>query len=137
MRAAAPTRRTTQEMNMSDALVARFFAAADTLDPDRFCAELPDDIVWRFGNAPPAHGIAAVRAQYSGFIGMLSAMRHTVVGVWRSEGCLTVETSVVYTDRHGREICCPGCDIMLLEGGRLKEIRIFVDNHALNPGVAM
>ncbi len=122
---------------MSEALVQRFFAAADSLDPDIFCRQLPAGIVWRFANSPPAHGIAEVRAQYTGFIGMLRAMRHSIVGIWPSPGCLTVETLVDYTDQHGRQFTCPGCDIMLLDGDGFKEIRIFVDNHALfNPPAA-
>ena len=41
-----------------------FFAAADSLDVERFCAALPPDIVWRFANFPTANGIMEVRAQY-------------------------------------------------------------------------
>ena len=37
------------------------FADIDSLDPDKFVAHLTEDVVFRFGNAEPSVGRAAVR----------------------------------------------------------------------------
>ncbi|MBF5089313.1 hypothetical protein F1640_04660 [Novosphingobium sp. NBM11] len=111
--------------------VKDFFAAADSLDVERFCAALPRDIVWRFANFPTARGIGELRAQYEMVAQILESMRHEIVGIWDAGDCVTAETRVFYVDVHGREFDCPGCDIFLLRDGALAEVRIFVDNHVL------
>lgn len=116
---------------MTESLVRNFFAAADSLDIERFSAALPEDVLWRFANFPVARGIAEVRAQYAMVVDVATYMRHDIVGIWRDRDCITVETRVYYTDRCGREFNYPGCDILFVEGQSIKEVRIFVDNHEL------
>ncbi len=116
---------------MSYQWVSDFFAAADSLDVERFCANLPEDIIWRFANFPTASGIAEVRTQYEQVVQILKSMRHEIVGIWDAGECVTAETRVFYGDVHGRSFDCPGCDLFLLKDGGLKEVRIFVDNHFL------
>ncbi|MGV7123156.1 nuclear transport factor 2 family protein [Sphingopyxis sp. 550A] len=116
---------------MADDLIRNFFAAADSLDEERFLAGLPEDIVWRFGNFPVANGREAIREQYRIVTGILDAMHHDIIGIWIAGDCVTAETRVHYTDKHGRNFEFPGCDIFFLEQGSIKEVRIFVDNHTL------
>lgn len=116
---------------MTERLVREFFAAADSLDIERFSSVLPADVIWRFANFPVANGIAEVRAQYAMVVDVAAKMHHNIVGIWRDRDCITVETRVRYTDRHGREFSYPGCDIIFVEGETIKEVRIFVDNHEM------
>ena len=111
--------------------VTDFFAAADSLDVERFCASLPHEVVWRFANFPTAHGVMEVRAQYEMVVQILHSMRHEIVGVWDAGDLVAAETRVFYVDIHGREFDCPGCDLFFLKDGELSEVRIFVDNHFL------
>ena len=46
--------------------VAQVFADIDSLNPDAFVAHLTEDVVFRFGNADPVTGRAAVREAVSG-----------------------------------------------------------------------
>jgi ketosteroid isomerase-like protein len=116
---------------MVEDLIRNFFAAADSLDEERFLAGLPEDIVWRFGNSPAASGRQAIREQYRMITGFLDAMHHDIVGIWIAGDCVTAETRAFYTDKYGRSFDFPGCDIFFLDGDLIKEVRIFVDNHAL------
>ena len=116
---------------MTEALMKNFFAAADSLDVDRFCGALPSNIKWRFANFPEANGIADVRAQYELIVGVAKKMHHDIIGIWRDGNCVTGETRVHYTDHHGREFSYPGCDIIFLDGDTIREVRIFVDNHEM------
>ena len=116
---------------MRENLIRDFFADADSLDEERFLAGLAEDIVWRFGNFPVANGREAVRDQYRMVTGILDAMHHDIVGIWGAADCATVETLVHYTDKHGRTFEFPGCDIIFFDKDRIKEVRIFVDNHTL------
>lgn len=116
---------------MTKGLIEEFFEVADSLDVDRFCAFLPEDIVWRFANFPVARGREELRGQYQIVVDVAERMKHDIMGIWRDADCITVETRVHYTDRYGREFSYPGCDIIFVEGDVIKEIRIFVDNHEL------
>ena len=99
---------------MTDRLVRDFFASADSLDIERFSSVLPEDVIWRFANFPVANGIAEVRMQYAMVVDVAAKMHHDIVGIWRDQNCITVETRVHYTDRHGREFSYPGCDIIFV-----------------------
>lgn len=116
---------------MTWALVKKFFAAADSLDIERFCEVLPENVVWRFANFPAANGIEELRAQYAMIVDILVSMRHDLIDMWRDGNCIIVETRVCYVDRHGRSFDYPGCDLIFVDGETIKEIRIFVDNHEM------
>lgn len=116
---------------MTETLIRNFFAAADSLDAERFGAVLPDDIIWRFGNFPTANGRDAVLSQYAMIVDLAETMHHDIIGIWRDQDCITAETRVHYKDRYGRQFSYPGCDIIFVDGSVIKEVRIFVDNHEM------
>ena len=66
-------------------------------------------------------------------------MRHRIVGHWERADCSTVETRVRYVDRFGRTFEFPGCTLLFFESELAREVRIFVDNHAMfiPPGVSV
>ncbi|MGV7123145.1 nuclear transport factor 2 family protein [Sphingopyxis sp. 550A] len=116
---------------MSDDFVRNFFAAADAMDVERFAAYFTHDIVWRYGNSPAVQGIDIVLAQYRQISGVVKAVRHDIVGIWRDGDCVTVETLANYFDHHGRHFAFPACNVMQVEGERFRDVRVFVDNHEL------
>lgn len=116
---------------MTEKLIRDFFAAADSLDIERFCNFLPKDVVWRFANFPVANGIDELRSQYVMLLEVVTSMHHDIVGIWRDQDCITVETRVHYVDRYRRRFSYPGCDIIIVNGEEIQEIRIFVDNHQI------
>ena len=66
--------------------VAGVFADIDAFDPDKFVAHLTEDVVFRFGNAEPAVGRAAVREAVAGFFTTIDGLRHHVLNVYDVEG---------------------------------------------------
>lgn len=119
------------EKAVTEKLIRNFFAAADSLDADRFCSQLSEAVVWRFANFPVANGIHEVRTQYDMIVSIAESMHHEIVGIWQDGNCVTAETRVHYKDRYGRNFSFPGCDIIFLDGETIREVRIFVDNHEL------
>lgn len=116
---------------MNAALVEKFFAAADSRQPQSFVRLLTTDVAWTFGNMPTVHGREAVASLLGGFFEHVAEMSHRIVGVWTAAECVTAETRVRYVDRFGRRFEFPGCDVLFYDGELVREVRIFVDNHEL------
>jgi ketosteroid isomerase-like protein len=112
--------------------VAQLFATIDAMDTDAFVAFFADDAVFRFGNADPAQGRAAIRETLAGFFGAIGGLRHVVTGIWRGEWergpVISVETAVTYTRADGsRTPTLPATSTLRMNGELIQDYRIFVD----------
>ena len=56
--------------------VTRLFQGIDNRDTEAFLAFLSDDVLFRFGNADPVSGKAAVGEAVGGFFGSVKGIRH-------------------------------------------------------------
>lgn len=112
-------------------IVTDFFEAADTRNPDALLRHLTADVRWTFGNMPTIVGHAAVKGALTPLFEHVVEMSHRIVGRWQCEDCIVAETRVRYRDQFGRHFEFPGCDLLFMDGARIREVRIFVDNHQL------
>jgi len=62
--------------------VAQVFADIDALDADKFVAHLTPDVAFRFGNADPVIGRAAVKEAVVGFWATIDGLTHHTRNVW-------------------------------------------------------
>ena len=99
---------------------ARLFDDIDTMEADAFARHLSEDVVMRFGNAPPLHGRAAAREAWASFCGLVDGVHHDVRGTWRVDGSTIAETEVTYTRTDGRQVTVPvvtiyevGADVLI------------------------
>lgn len=116
----------------TEAWVAQFFATIDAMQPEALAAYFANDAVFRFGNAPPTQGRAAIREALTGFFGGLGGLRHRVTGVWRGQWergpVLAVEAEVTYTRPDGSQTpALPATSTLRLTGERIQDYRIFMD----------
>lgn len=58
----------------NDDWVFALFAAIDRKDAATFAAYLADDVMFRFGNAPPSHGHDTARAAVEAFFAGVAAL---------------------------------------------------------------
>lgn len=123
----------------TEAWVTQLFASIDAKDTDAFVANFADDAVFRFGNADPAQGQAAIRETLAGFFGAIGGLHHDVTGIWRGEWdrglVLSIETSVTYTRADGSQTpTLPATSTLRIQGDRIQDYRIFVDATPLFAG---
>ena len=109
------------------AWVADVFAAVDASDARRFAAAFTDDGQFRFGNAPPVIGRAAVEAAVAGFFASIHSCRHRVLRFWEGSGSCAMDGLVTYTRLDGRELTLPFANVFVLRERRIAEYLIFVD----------
>ena len=64
--------------------IAAIFADIDAFDPDKFVAHLTPDAKFRFANADPVTGRAAVKEAVAGFFSSIDGLTHHILNVYES-----------------------------------------------------
>jgi ketosteroid isomerase-like protein len=103
------------------------FADIDSLDPDRFIAHLTEDVVFRFGNAEPIVGRAAVREAVAGFFSTIDGLTHHILNVWDVADTTLVQIDVEYRRKDGKTVTVPNADILIYEGDLVGNWQIYID----------
>jgi ketosteroid isomerase-like protein len=103
------------------------FADIDSMDPDAFAAHLADDVSFKFGNADPVIGRAAVRDTWAGFCEAIDGVSHDVIEQWEDGAATIVESTVTYTRKDGSTISLPVVTIYRGAGELIEDYRIFMD----------
>jgi len=109
----------------------RLFATIDAKDAAGFAAFLTPDGEFRFGNAPPVVGRAAIEAAVGGFFSAIGASRHRLVQTWQRPGAVACEGEVTYTRLDGSRLTVPFVNVFALRGAEIASYRIFIDNSPL------
>ena len=92
---------------------------------------IAEDGEFRFGNAPPVTGRAAIRAAVAGFFAAIGGCRHRLLRTWTGHGTAACEGEVTYTRRDGSTLTVPFANVFELDGGRIRSYRIYIDNTPL------
>lgn len=113
---------------MSDAdWLHGLFSCIDRKDTAAFAAHLAPAVSFRFGNAPPVSGRAAVAAVIDGFFGAIAALSHRQSQSWRCGDTLICHGEVSYRRHDGSELTVPFANVMRLDGALATDYRIFAD----------
>ena len=107
--------------------VKRLFAAIDSKDADAFVGFLTEDAVFRFGNAAPVSGKAAIREMLVGFFTSIRALRHEVTEAWTPPDVAVAIGQVTYTRHDGSTLSAPFADVFKMRGELAREYLIYVD----------
>jgi hypothetical protein len=103
------------------------FADIDAFDPDKFIAHLTDDVVFRFGNAEPAVGKAAVREAVAGFFAGIDGLTHHILNSWEIGDITIVQIDVEYRRKDGKTVTVPNADILTYDGDLVRNWQIYID----------
>ena len=103
------------------------FAAIDAKDTERFLSFLTAEGSLRFGSAPPAQGIEAIRAAVDGFFSTIAGCRHVRARTVAEEDVIICEGEVTYTRHDATEITLPFANVFELEGELISNYKIYAD----------
>jgi ketosteroid isomerase-like protein len=105
------------------------FAAIDARDAEAFAAFMQEESVFRFGNAPPVQGRAAVRDSVAGFFAAIGGVRHDLEASWQMPDALLCHGTVHYTRLDGSRHSVPFANVLSLDpdSGQVRDYRIFAD----------
>jgi ketosteroid isomerase-like protein len=107
--------------------VARVFADIDAFDPDRFVAHLTPDAVFRFGNADPVTGRAAIKEAVAGFFATIDGLTHHIRNVWELGDTVITQIDVEYRRKDGKTVTVPNADILTYDGELVRHWQIYID----------
>lgn len=107
--------------------ISAIFADIDSFDPDKFVAHLTEDAVFRFANAEPVVGRAAIRAAVAGFFTQIDGLSHDVLQTWDVGDTSIAKTNVEYLRKDGKRVTIPNADILTFDGDLAKSWLIYID----------
>ena len=107
--------------------IAAIFADIDAFDPDKFVAHLTPDAKFRFGNANPVTGPAAVKEGVAGFFSTIDGLTHHILNVYESGNTVIVQIDVEYRRKDGKSVTVPNADILVFDGDLVRDWQIYID----------
>jgi len=114
-----------------DAWVKRLFQSIDDQNVEAFLAFLSDKVLFRFGNAEPVRGKAAVGDVVRGFFGSIRSVRHDVGETWEQGGVVICHGVVTYARQDSSILSVPFANILKLNADLVSEYLIYVDTSKL------
>ena len=107
--------------------VAPIFADIDAFDPDKFVARLTPDATFRFANADPVTGWAAVKAAVAAFFTTIDGLTHRILNSWDFGETTIVQIDVDYQRKDGKTVTTPNADILIFDGDLVRDWQIYID----------
>lgn len=112
---------------ISQEWVREYFATVDKLNADNIIANFVEDGRFRFGNAEPVVGNAAIRDALLEFFSAIKAMHHENVGLWLGDNSAVFEAEVTYTRQDGTTVTLPCASILRFRGNLIYDFRMVMD----------
>jgi len=107
--------------------VAAIFADIDAFDPDKFVARLTPDATFRFANADPVSGRAAVKEAVAGFFSSIAGLTHHILNVYEVGDIAIAQIDVEYRRLDGKSVTVPNADILVFDGELVRDWQIYID----------
>ena len=107
--------------------VAPIFADIDAMDAEKFVAHLTPDVRFRFANADPAIGRAAVAEGVEGFWASIDGLKHHVLKVHEVGDTVIAQIDVEYRRQDGKSVTVPNCDVLVFDGDLVCDWQIYID----------
>jgi ketosteroid isomerase-like protein len=107
--------------------VAAIFADVDAFDPDKFVAHLTPDATFRFANADPVTGRAAVKEAVAGFFSSIAGLTHHILNVYEVGDIVIAQIDVEYRRQDGKSVTVPNADVLVFDGDLVRDWQIYID----------
>jgi len=107
--------------------VAPIFADIDAMDAGKFIAHLTPDVRFRFANADPAIGHAAVKEGVEGFWATIDGLTHHIRDTYEVGDTVIAQIDVEYRRKDGKSVTVPNCDVLRFQGDLVRDWQIYID----------
>ena len=84
--------------------VAAIIADIAAFDPDKFVAHLTPEATFRFANADPVTGRAAVKEAVAGFFSSIAGLTHHILNVYEVGDIVIAQIDVEYRRHDGKSV---------------------------------
>ncbi|MCL1470592.1 nuclear transport factor 2 family protein [Argonema antarcticum] len=109
-------------------LVRQLFKAGESMNIDNFVKFYANDGLYQFSNFPIVYGPQGIREASGEFIKTVEKVIHHIKNMWEiGEDTVVCEMEVTYIRFDGKVFTLPCCDTILIKGGKIQELRIYMD----------
>jgi limonene-1,2-epoxide hydrolase len=108
-----------------------YYEAMDNLRFDEVANYLHEDCHNYYPTGVEVAGRDAIVERGRTNLGELERIKHDLKKAWEEDNELIFELEVTYWRKDGETIVRPGVGIFVLDDGRIREQRLFVDNNAV------
>ncbi|WP_170400913.1 nuclear transport factor 2 family protein [Ruegeria arenilitoris] len=109
------------------ALVAELYTAVDAMNAEDVVGFVTEDVTFRLGNFDPIIGREPVLLANEAFFQTISAMRHTITGIWSRGDTVFCDGTVHYTRKDSSEHEVPFATRLGLREGIVADYVVYVD----------
>jgi hypothetical protein len=107
--------------------VVQLFRSIDAQDERAFVSYLTENAVFCFGNAPEVRGRQKIQDAVAAFFKSVKGLRHALLDTWQQSGAVICRGQVTYTRLDDKQVTVPFVNILLMEGEKARDYRIYVD----------
>lgn len=107
--------------------VAQVFADIDAFEPSKFVAHLTPDATFRFANAEPVTGRAAIEEAVTAFFATIDGLTHYIRNVYEFGDTVITQIDVEYRRKDGKTVTVPNADILIYDGDLVRDWQIYID----------
>lgn len=111
--------------------VIDLFSSIDAMDSNKFASFMTDEGEFIFGNNPGVKGRDSVDAFVNGFFESIKGISHKNLETWELEGVTITNGTVSYTRHDDTVLTVDFCNIFRMEGDKISEYKIYIDNSEL------
>jgi ketosteroid isomerase-like protein len=107
------------------------YQAIDTMDEKELAPFLTENCTFVFGNAKPVVGRTESADASKAFVATIAGIKHDLADVWGVDDNIISRMTVTYTRKDGKKMSFPAVTIWRVEGEKIADYRIYVDNTPL------
>ena len=112
----------------SHSIVKDLIAAVEAKDAERFASLMTEDAKLRFGNSPPVHGRANIATFCAELFAKIQSMEHEIVSIDNANAMIVWQGIATHRRVDGTSSTFPHCNLVTVEGGKVKEYLVYADN---------
>jgi hypothetical protein len=116
---------------MTENDIRDLFNAIDAFDTKKFASYLDEEANFSFANIPMVSGKNNIFDFVAGFFQGIKKIAHKNLEIWELDGIRFVNGNVTYTRHDNSTLSVDFSNTFKLNGDKIKEYRIFIDNSEL------
>ena len=116
---------------MSSDWTKELYGAIDSKDASKFASFLTENSAFTLGNSPSAKGKKNIEETIAEFFKSIKGIDHNITDTKSCDDTFLTRGTVKYTRHDDTQLEVPFCNVMKLDGEKIREFQIYVNNAEL------
>ena len=112
-------------------VIKQTFLAGESMNVNNFVKFFTSDCRYKFGNFPETYGPQGIIDSSDEFLKRVNGVKHNIIDYAENGDSVYVEMTVEYTMKNGTKHTLPCCDSIVVDGDKVKEMKIYMDSSIL------